>query len=166
MANIPKVGLYVSMVDTSSGNKVGLIEQEHRNNTNSIADILNAAWSSWTPTVAYSGTTVPLKSQIGRYIQVGSTVFFDYMQTGPGNTGVSVTDISLTLPIEPKTGTSRYIPLTAIEYHGATYQDPMAYIDTIATGLTAGKYCVRFRNFLSITTSAYRLEVSGRYEVT
>jgi hypothetical protein len=166
MGNIPKVGLYMSMADTAASNKVGFEELEHRENTNSIVDILNGTWANWSPTIAYSGTTIPLRSNIAKYIQVGSTVFFDFMQTGPGNTGVSVTDMSFTLPVEPLTGTSRYIPLSGIEYHGATYQDPMPYVDTINTGLTAGKRCCRFRNFLSITTSAYRIEVSGRYEVS
>jgi len=170
MGNIPKVSEYFDM-DTASTNKVGFVELTHRQNTNQIADILNGTWANWTPTVAYTGTTVPLQSRVAKYIQIGSTVFFDFMQTGPGNTGVSVSAMNISLPIEPKTGTARYIPLPGVEYHGATYQDPMAYIDTIDTGPTGltgaanAIHMLKFRNFLTITTSAYRIEISGRYEV-
>jgi len=137
---------------------LGIQEDEHRKNTNSLVDILNADWQEWSPTVAYVGTTVPLKSSIARYTQIGTRVFFDYMQTGGANTGVTVTDLQVPLPVSP-TGSIRHVACEGILLHGATYSDPKPFID-LATPDT-GVHCGAF----AVTTSAYAIYISGHYEV-
>ena len=145
----------VKLVDTG----VGIQEDEHRKNTNSLVDILNANWKDWSPTVAYVGTTVPLKSSIAKYTQIGSTVFFDYMQTGGANTGVTVIDLQVPLPLTPYTGATRHVACEGILLHGATYSDPKPFIDLTTPG--TGVHCGAF----AVTTSAYAIYISGRYEV-
>jgi hypothetical protein len=151
MGNIKRV--------TTGVDNYGHVENEHRKNTNSLVDILNGAWQDWTPSVAYVGTTLPLKSQIGKYIQIGSRVLFDYMQTGGVNTGVSVTELHIPLPVTPTTGTNRQVPCAGITKILGTYAYPNCFIDlaTIDTG-------IRVTTF-TLGTGAYEVYISGNYEV-
>jgi len=152
MANVKRVATGITAY--------GIEEGEHRNNTNTLVDILNATWQNWVPSVAYVGTTLPLASRVCKYTQIGSRVFFDIMQTGGVNTGVSVTDIQFSLPLTPLTGSNRQIACDGITQILGTYANPMALID-LATPST-GVHCA---NMGTLGTGAYQIYIAGCYEV-
>ena len=160
MGNIPKASLYNNQANDTL---IGLEEQEHRNVTNAIADILNGAWTSWTPTIAWTGTTVPVLTTVAKYIQLGSTVIFNYFASSAANTGVNVTGLTISLPITPADNDS-LPPIDAIELTTSlTYTSIPAYIDM--TTSTASERLIRFRTFHAVKTNAYSMAISGMYEV-
>lgn len=169
--NIAKVGLYRDDIDTAAANKVGREELTNREAFNAVCDILNNEWSTWTPTVAYTGTgpsevgAASTGATVARYKQLGSTVHFQYQYVVGAQSGIAVTNATITLPINPK-DTDTYPVMNAIALGSSNnYYDPVAYIDQ-TTGTAASRF-IRFRSFQAlIATNPYAMYVNGTYEVT
>jgi len=163
MSNLPKVTVYQDNMSTATANQVGYGELTNRNALNAVVDILDGVWADWRPTLVWTGTTVPVLTTVAKYTQVGSWVNFVYGATSAANTGVSVTGLTITLPVTPKDINS-YIPLDCHQLQtGGAYRDAQAYIDV--TTDSASERLVRFRNIHPIYTNAYAMYLAGAYEV-
>lgn len=170
-ANIPVLSEYQDAMSTGDSNKWGHTELESRQSSNSVADILNGAWTDWTPTVVY-GQTGPSNvgasattTTVAKYMQIGSTVFFKYQCVSGIQSGINVNAATITLPVNPKDDDT-YPIVNALQLNtAATYSDVQGYID-MTTGTEASRF-IRFRKFQpQITTGTYVMYVNGMYEVT
>lgn len=167
--NLNKASLYSTQLDATYG-KVGLEEQEGRNAFNAVVNILNASWSTWSPTVTYTATgpsnvgATGSTTEVAYYKQIGATVFFKYQCVAGAQSGINCSDATITLPVTPADDNTYPIVQALMLSSGATYVDPHGYID-MTTG-SATKRFIRFRDFYKlIATNPYALYINGFYSV-
>jgi hypothetical protein len=129
----------------------------HANNSGSGA----GGWAAWTPTDTW-GTADPASiTTVARWIREGDIVHFHIdISSADSNATDSLT---LTLPVDPVDNNDR-TALHSIQKAGAggaTYSDPLAYID-----MDSGSKLIKFYNFTAGTDGqAIAIIVSGSYEV-
>jgi hypothetical protein len=155
MSILPKISEYQDGMSTASYNKIGIEELEGRQGLNAAIDVLNAAWISWTPTLAW--TTV------AKYTQVGRNVYFKFQTVIPTESGTATTDLTVTLPVTPAEDDT-YPALSALQLTNTTYTDPQAYID-MTTGTAASRF-IKFRKYTTtVAGTGVATYIQGIYQV-
>ena len=170
MGNIPALSLYQDSMSTAATNKWGMLELESRTNSNAIADILNGAWTAWTPTVVYTLTgpsnlgSTATTTEVALYKQIGQTVFFNYQCISGIQSAINVSTVTISLPVTPRDNDT-YPVVNAMQLATAgAYINPMGYID-MTTGTAAGRV-IKFRALTALAaTQTYNMQLNGIYEI-
>ena len=168
-ANVSKLSLYQDGMTTAASNKWGNLELESRTNSNAVADILNATWSSWTPTVTYVATgpsnigATGSTTVVAYYKQIGSTVLFNCQIVAWAQSGINCNSTKISLPVTARDINAYPIIRSIMLSSGATYVDPVAYIDQTSDASAGRLICFR-EHYKLIATNPYQMYVSGAYE--
>ena len=172
MGLFPKISVYQDDMSTAASNKVGHEELAHREVLNTIVDVMNTTWARWSPTIVYTGTgphnvgAASSVTEVAKYMQHGSTVFFQYQCVAGAQSDINCTNVIIPLPTTTAPvddDTYPVIQALALNSAGtASYYDPQAYIDMT----TAGARHIKLRDFHKlIGTNPYAIYMSGFYQV-
>jgi hypothetical protein len=167
-ANLIKVSVYQDQMSTAATNKVGMEELEERNALNAVINVLNAEWTSYTPTLTFNQTSVAGLTTVGKYIQVGSTVFFKVQSVRAATTNlITNTTLQISLPVTPADDDS-YPPVNALQllYTSTAYQDPQAFIDMTSTAEAGRVICFRKYDPAKGGSMAYAMYINGFYQAS
>lgn len=169
-ANVSKLSVYQDNMSTAASNKFGSVEDDDRDAFNALADILNNAWSTWTPTVTYTGTgpsnigATGSTTVVAYYKQLGSTVLFNCQIVAGAQSGINCSNTKISLPVTPRDINAYPIIRSIMLTSGATYADPVAYIDQTSDASAGRLICFR-AHYSLIATNPYQMYVNGVYEV-
>ena len=151
-------------LEQSGGGSLGIRDRETALVLNRILDAVNAAHSTYVPTLAYTGTGPATANLTGSsyYTQIGSLCFFNVYLYTASFTSSTATNMTFDLPVAPKQKLA-HVPLYGIQLVHTNYYNPQAYIDQMTT--TEAQNLVRFRDFRTLGTNPFSMQVSGFYEV-
>ena len=161
---MPRIGGVVTSLEQSGGGSLGLRDGETAAVLNRVVTAINAAWTAYTPTLAYTGTGPATAALTGAsyYQQIGSLCFFNvYLYAASVSSG-NATAMTLSLPLAPKQKLA-HTPIYGIQLVHTNYYNPQAYIDQMTT--TEAQNLVRLRAFTTLGTNPFSMQLHGFYEV-
>jgi hypothetical protein len=122
-----------------------------------MAETVNSVWSSWVPTLTWTGTAPAVNIIVkARYTIIGNVCYFNVYHAADDGNGA--TGLTITLPVPPKDNDS-FVCLNGRQKVGTTWSSKICFIDDSTN-------TIQFNNFAACTDAqAMAINVSGFYEI-
>ncbi len=136
----------------STGNYIGGIASSNQMQ-------IGSPWTSWTPSLTWTGGTPANVLTVARYKVIGKTCFVTFrVSSADGN---AATNLTISLPIATASIANHYVPIMASMAVNNVWSNPLGGID-----LGNGLNIIVFKNFATCTdnVSCY-IFVEGFYEI-